>query len=121
MVASWEATIVVSEQDMRHHRYRRSTAVAHGIAGKAGWHWLYRLPAWTAYSKQYRAEHPTCVRCEQAGRVTASKVVDHIRPHRGDLELFWDPANHQALCKRCHDAKTAREDGGGGKNLKTDC
>jgi 5-methylcytosine-specific restriction protein A len=38
-------------------------------------------------------------------------VVDHIQPHKGDLTLFWDRSNWQPLCKRCHDRKTAREDG----------
>ena len=39
-----------------------------------------------------------------------ASVVDHIKPHKGDYDLFWDEANHQALCKRCHDIKTATED-----------
>jgi 5-methylcytosine-specific restriction protein A len=37
-------------------------------------------------------------------------VVDHVVPHRGDPVVFWDQDNWRALCKRCHDAKTARED-----------
>jgi 5-methylcytosine-specific restriction protein A len=40
--------------------------------------------------------------------------VDHIVPHKGDMRLFWDPRNHQGLCERCHNSKTAREDGGFG-------
>jgi prophage lambdaSa04, HNH endonuclease family protein len=28
--------------------------------------------------------------------------------------LFWDKTNWQAMSKRCHDRKTAREDGGFG-------
>ncbi|WP_304879789.1 HNH endonuclease [uncultured Parasutterella sp.] len=28
--------------------------------------------------------------------------------------MFWDESNWQALCKRCHDRKTAAEDGGFG-------
>ncbi|WP_456243258.1 HNH endonuclease [Thermacetogenium phaeum] len=36
-------------------------------------------------------------------------------PHKGDRQLFWDESNWQALCKPCHDSKTAREDGGWGK------
>ena len=43
--------------------------------------------------------------------MTASTTVDHIIPHKGDRKLFWDKTNWQALCKPCHDAKTAREDG----------
>lgn len=31
-------------------------------------------------------------------------------PHRGDLRLFWDRDSWRALCKRCHDQKTGRED-----------
>jgi 5-methylcytosine-specific restriction protein A len=38
-------------------------------------------------------------------------VVDHIKPHRGDMTLFWDPNNHQPACDECHNIKTAREDG----------
>jgi 5-methylcytosine-specific restriction protein A len=37
-------------------------------------------------------------------------VVDHIKPHKGDEELFYDINNLQPLCKCCHDRKTAKED-----------
>ncbi len=43
-------------------------------------------------------------------------VVDHIRPHKGNQELFWDVTNWGALCKRCHDIKTVKEDGGFGRS-----
>lgn len=56
----------------------------------------------------YRESNPLCVECEKAGRVTPSEVVDHIKPHKGDVVMFWDVDNWQALCKRCHDRKTAR-------------
>jgi len=32
-----------------------------------------------------------------------SPVVDHIKPHRGDPDLFWDPENLQAVSKAYHD------------------
>ena len=35
--------------------------------------------------------------------------MDHVVPFRGDWQLFVDPSNHQSLCKRCHDRKTAME------------
>jgi 5-methylcytosine-specific restriction protein A len=47
--------------------------------------------------------------CAAAGRLVPATVVDHVVPHRGNQRLFWDPANWAALCKPCHDAKTARE------------
>lgn len=44
-------------------------------------------------------------------------VVDHVIPHRGDMELFWDSDNWQSMHKQCHDKKTASEDGGFGNRL----
>jgi len=32
-----------------------------------------------------------------------SPVADHIKPHRGDPDLFWDPSNLQAVSKLYHD------------------
>lgn len=62
---------------------------------------------WNQYSKAYLLHHPLCVECLKNGDLTPSEVVDHIKDHRGDKRLFWDKKNHQALCKRCHDKKTA--------------
>lgn len=58
--------------------------------------------------------HPLCVHCEQEGKVRAGNEVDHIIPHRGDMDLFWDNSNWQTLCKTHHSIKTATEDGGFG-------
>lgn len=42
--------------------------------------------------------------------MVGATVVDHVKPHRGDLELFLDRTNLQSLCKPCHDAhKQAQE------------
>lgn len=70
---------------------------------------------WRQARAQFLREHPLCECSECRGRrVTASTVVDHIVPHRGDPLLFWDTTNWQAMAKTCHDRKTAREDGGFG-------
>lgn len=61
---------------------------------------------WRKYRIDYLMRHPLCVQCEA---VVPSTVVDHIKDHGGDYNLFWDPNNHQALCKHCHDSKTAKE------------
>lgn len=55
--------------------------------------------------------NPLCVECEKQGRLVPATVVDHVIPHKGDYEKFWNESNWQALCKSCHDRKTAREDG----------
>lgn len=65
---------------------------------------------WQRYRLRFLAEHPLCAMCEAEGRVTPATVVDHITPHHGDQRLFWDPANHQALCKPHHDGEKQREE-----------
>ena len=87
---------------------------ARGSAASRGYD--YR---WQQYTKQYRKRHPLCRLCAEADRITATQVVDHIVPHKGDKRLFWDPNNHQPLCKACHDRKTAVEDGGFGNVRRT--
>lgn len=69
---------------------------------------------WYRASKAYLARNPLCVRCMKRGLCTSATVTDHIKPHKGDRNLFWDESNWQALCKPCHDRKTASEDGGFG-------
>ena len=62
---------------------------------------------WQQASEAYRTQHPLCEECVRQGRVTPASVVDHVVPHRGDAGRFWDQDNWEALCKTCHDRKTA--------------
>lgn len=65
--------------------------------------------------------HPLCRWCDEANRVTPATVVDHIEPHRGDPQLFWDETNWQSLCKDCHDgAKQSEEKRGYSKAVGED-
>ena len=68
---------------------------------------------WQSASKAFLLNNPVCVECQRRGRTTLATVVDHIHPHRGDQNLFWDRNNWQPLCKSCHDRKSARESGFG--------
>lgn len=52
----------------------------------------------------------TCHICSKAVSDTSLLVADHIKPHRGDLALFWDEGNLQCLCKACHDTVKQREE-----------
>jgi 5-methylcytosine-specific restriction protein A len=67
---------------------------------------------WRRARLTFLASHPLCSgphsQCEQAGIVSAATVVDHVVPHRGDEQLFWDESNWAALCERCHNVKTAQ-------------
>ena len=51
-----------------------------------------------------------CKFCLSMGRIVAATVVDHIVPHKGDLLLFWDSSNWQALCAPCHSSIKQREE-----------
>ncbi len=76
------------------------------------WYWTAR---WRAKAKAQLAAEPLCAICLKAGRVTAATVADHIAPHRGDYDLFWD-GPLQSLCDeypwRCHSSVKQREERG---------
>lgn len=76
---------------------------------------LYHSGQWLVLRAQHLAHHPFCVQCLKAGRYTMATEVDHVVPHRNDISLFYDASNLQSLCHACHSQKTAREDGGFGR------
>lgn len=57
---------------------------------------------WQQARKEWLTTHPLCVMCMKAKRVCQANVVDHIKPHNGDMRLFWDRTNWQSLCAPCH-------------------
>lgn len=81
---------------------RRVESRAERLGGEDG----YRN--WRAKRARYLAAHPACVRC--GARAT---VADHIikrrewvrRGYQGSPDVW---SNLQAMCKRCHDRKTAK-------------
>ena len=73
---------------------------------------------WQRTSKQYLREHPFCVMCQKEGILKSATEVDHVIPHRGNIELFWDESNWQGLCHKHHSGKTAKEDGGFGNKAR---
>ena len=85
------------KQVQREHDGRRGSARARGYSAK-----------WDRAAKAFRLSNPVCVGCAAVGRTTASQLVDHIEPHRGNEQLFWDMSNWQALCRWHHDAIKAR-------------
>lgn len=64
---------------------------------------LYSSAAWRSLRAQVLAINPLCVRCQEP-----ATQVDHVVPHNGNDELFYDIANLQAMCVECHKKKTAR-------------
>ena len=74
---------------------------------------------WLKARLTYLRRSPLCVVCKEAGRLVPAVIVDHIKPHKGDQELFWDSENNwQSLCRPCHSRKTATEDGGFGNAIR---
>ncbi|KQV33132.1 MULTISPECIES: HNH endonuclease signature motif containing protein [unclassified Rhizobium] len=82
------------------------------MANTSAWHHLYQRAAWKRLRANQLAIQPLCEFCLITEEVTAAEVVDHRKPHKGDLELFYDPSNLQSLCKHHHDsAKQSMERG----------
>ena len=103
------------------HKPRKSGAIKHrtqlqekqrGSSTKRGYG-----RRWQKARRYYFNRHPLCVHCEAAGKITVATDLDHITPHKGNMQVFWDSSNWQGLCKPCHSKKTAGEDGGFG-NIK---
>ena len=67
---------------------------------------------WQKVRLKFLNNNPLCVFCDEGGDIVPATVVDHKKPHRGDLVLFWDPNNWQALCKVCHDSVKSRMESG---------
>ena len=64
---------------------------------------------WQRARAGFLKDHPLCKSCQSRQKTIPATVVDHIIPHKGDTSLFWDRANWQPLCERCHNRKSARE------------
>jgi len=92
------------------HTVQHTRTPKHVTAGSSRrYHHLYGRK-WKAARALFLQSNPLCKRCQRRGEIKAADVVDHVVPHKGDLELFWDQSNWQPLCKRDHDIKTATED-----------
>ena len=64
------------------HQHDRKTTAEKGYGSR-----------WQKARAVYLHSHPLCVRCLAKGRYVKATVVDHIIPHRGNRELFWDRDN----------------------------
>lgn len=73
---------------------------------------LYNNDRWRNARAQYLFTHEWCAECLKRGKHTLATEVDHKKPHKGDVHLFWARWNWQPLCKSCHSKKTMRENGG---------
>jgi 5-methylcytosine-specific restriction protein A len=70
----------------------------------------YGTARWQAARLAQLQRCPCCVVCTSQSRTTPATVADHIQPVRLGGS-FYDSANHQSLCRSCHQAKSATERG----------
>lgn len=62
---------------------------------------------WRKESKAFLALQPWCVKLGEGCTLIAT-LVDHVKPHKGNMVLFWDRTNWQPLCDHCHNVHKAR-------------
>ena len=75
-------------------------------------HHLYSNTRWQKARARFLRHYPLCVMCQKEGRITPATVVDHIEPHKGDEEKFWDESNWQPLCAIHHNSHKKIIEGG---------
>lgn len=74
---------------------------------------IYNSKLWGSLRDDQLAREPLCCYCLAFdGRPVAATVADHIKPHRGDEQLAFDPDNLQSCCKPCHDVHADAKDRG---------
>lgn len=61
----------------------------------------YGSARWKRKRAEFLRAHPLCAMCRQRGVITPARVADHIEPHRGDYDKFWN-GRLQPLCIPCH-------------------
>ena len=93
---------------------RRGSSAERGYGARWGKYraaWLRLHPLCGDRCSTASPEHSLCL---QQGRIAPAREVDHIHPAKPDDPQFWDAANLQSLCHRCHSTKTATHDRGFG-------
>lgn len=77
------------------------------------WRKWYYSARWKALRKEVWVRdnytcRQTCVICVGQYPAGNSPVADHIKPHHGDPDLFWDIENIQTVSKSYHDSLKQR-------------
>lgn len=79
------------------------------------WRSWYKTERWQKLRHEIlRRDSYTCqktgVLCIGKHPAPNSPVVDHIRAHRGDERLFFDPSNLQCVSKAYHDSEKQKQE-----------
>ncbi|MDR9857860.1 HNH endonuclease [Paenibacillus sp. VCA1] len=106
---SYPGCPALTSEGSRCNEHRRAVDRSRGTAAERGYD-----GKWRKARAEYLRNHPLCKHCQDNNKLTEATRVDHIIPHKGNRQLFWDRNNWQPLCESCHNRKTAKEDGGFG-------
>ncbi len=68
---------------------------------------MYHTLAWRQRRARQLAREPWCAMCLAQGKQMRASVADHVVPHRGDAQLFWQ-GRLQSLCLTHHASDKAR-------------
>ena len=84
----------------------RASAAKRGYGRR--WQWASKvfLSSYPICGARPDNQPPVMSLCHDHGYLTVATQVDHVIPHRGDMSLFWNQGNWQALCQSCHSRKT---------------
>lgn len=75
------------------------------------WRKWYDTPEWKALARACKLKASyTCAMCARVCTDKGEAIADHMKPHRGDRDLFFDATNLQCLCKACHDKTKQAEE-----------
>lgn len=69
---------------------------------------FYSTAKWRRLKKWYKAHHPLCADCLDAGREVWATDVHHIVKRSEDPSREMDVDNLMGLCDSCHGKRTAR-------------
>jgi 5-methylcytosine-specific restriction protein A len=87
--------------------YRRRFDAHRATASARG----YCSERWRTLRQAKLDKDPLCSVCLQRGILIHATDVDHLEPHDGPGDpRFWDWANLDSKCHRCHSRKTATTD-----------
>lgn len=76
------------------------------------WRAWYKTPRWKRLRREiFIRDLFTCRCCGVIEGTATNLTCDHVKPHKGDPALFWDPENLQTLLTSpCHNAKKQAEE-----------
>jgi len=76
------------------------------------WRVWYKTKRWYANRGKRLRDEPLCRMCAAEGKVGSAWIVDHIKPHKDNADLFFDYEDTQSLCVTHHNRDKHKEERG---------